>query len=99
MNKLFKNQPSYSDHCHCDSHGWTSGITHDRIPTLEVFYTESNGTLNYRNLAHKPSINGVVLNGDLSLEELGITTSTQVFEEIQNYELDAIINGTSIEGN
>lgn len=95
MNKFFKNQTTYSDHCHCDHNDWTHGLTHNRIPTLEVFYSESNGTLNYRNLAHKPPINGVVLEGDLTLEELGIITGTQEFEEIQNYELDAIIFGGS----
>ncbi len=96
MNKLYKYQPSYSDHCHCDDHhGWTNGLTHNRIPTLEVFYTESNGTLNYNNLAHKPSINGVILEGDLTLEELGFIAGAQEFEEIQIEELDAIIYGSS----
>lgn len=55
----------------------------------EIFETsggDSGGTgdRNYENLKNKPSINGVKLIGDVSLEELGIA-------EISNSEIEEII--------
>lgn len=54
---------------------------------LELEQNSKGGTNNYNELDDKPKINGVELQGDLTLEELGI---------IVNAVKDILINGTSI---
>lgn len=53
------------------------------------------GTTDYNDLENKPSINGVTLEGDLSLEDLGISQVT-MYADLQD---KPSINGVTLDGN
>ena len=56
------------------------GIVIDEHNVISDIDSGSTGTDNYNNLANKPSINGVVLEGNKTSEDLGIDTPTTLFE-------------------
>lgn len=50
------------------------------IDENNVISTTGSGTNNYNNLSNKPSINGVVLQGNKTSKDLGIYTPTTLYE-------------------
>lgn len=69
------------------SSGGTVNADFETEQTVNPDYGEvidTGGTSNYEKLAHKPSINGVELAGNKSLENLGVI-------ELTNLEIEAII--------
>lgn len=57
------------------------------IEVEDVIQTGGSGTNNYNHLSNKPSINGVVLTGNKTLEELGVTEDVYKFIEAHKEEL------------
>lgn len=61
--------------------GGTLGTTHTYNFNAEQGGGGEGGTNNYNDLHNKPSINGVVIEGNVSLSQLGAASDTQNFEE------------------
>lgn len=61
------------------------------LEVQEVMQGQGNGTDDYEELINKPSINGAVLSGDKSFENLGLSP-------LSNLEIMSIINKASNEG-
>lgn len=61
--------------------GGTLGTTHTYNFNAEQGGGGEGGTNNYNDLQNKPSINGVVIEGNVSLSQLGAASDTQTFEE------------------
>lgn len=56
------------------------GIVIDENNVISTIDSGATGTDNYNNLSNKPSINGVVLEGNKTSKDLGIDTPTTLFE-------------------
>lgn len=61
------------------------------LEVQEVMQGQGNSTDDYEELINKPSINGTVLSGDKSFENLGLSP-------LSNLEIMSIINKASNEG-
>lgn len=76
-----------------DIHSVRSGNMFTLTLTTPAPEKEGSGTGSYDDLTDKPSINGTTIEGDLSLEDIGIPDLSNVPKEaLSSEELDELIN-------
>lgn len=88
-NSIYTTRPTNTSVQFCIKYQPTYWITPTNEPGNE-------GTTNYNDLQNKPQINGIVLAGNLTLEQLGITG--YIDEAIQNSEIDVSADFLTTDG-